>query len=315
MSRDAPHPFTLRQLQYVVAVADELSFRRAAARCHVSQPSLSAQLARLESALGVHLFERSRRRVLLTVAGGDLVARARALLLQADDLVEAARRASDPLAGVVRVGVIPTVAPYLLPLAAASLRRQLRRLAIAWREDKTHALVEALATGTLDAAVVALGGELGDVEAVTLGEDPFLLALPAHHALARKRTPVDAAELRGEEVLLLEEGHCLRDQALEVCSMTRAHEGEFRATSLGTLVQMVAGGAGITFVPALALATEARRARLRVRPMASKRARRTIGLVWRKRSPRETALRQMARVLAEALEKAVPQTSARATPS
>lgn len=303
----APHPFTLRQLQYVVAVAEELSFRRAAERCHVAQPSLSAQVAQLEDALGVRLFERRPRAILVTAAGRDLVARARGLLVAADDLVETARRAADPLAGTVRIGVIPTIAPYLLPVAAPALRTSLRRLTIAWREDKTDVLVAALAAGAIDAALVALEADLGDVERVVVGEDRFLVAFPARHHLARKRAPVEAAELRGEEVLLLDEGHCFREQALEVCAMARAREGEFRATSLTTLVQMVAGGAGITFVPALANATEVRRAQLQVRPLASPRARRTIGLVWRRRSPREAALRQIAKLLSASLAKTRPR--------
>jgi LysR family hydrogen peroxide-inducible transcriptional activator len=296
----APHPFTLRQLQYVVAVADELSFRRAAERCRVSQPSLSAQMAQVESVLGVALFERRHRKVLVTRAGREVVDRARRLLADADDLLAAAQGASDPLTGTIRIGVIPTIAPYLLPTAAPALRKEFRRLTVAWREDKTDVLVEALQGGALDAAVVALEAEIGDVEQATLGRDPFVLALPSDHALARKSTPAAASDLRGEEVLLLDEGHCFREQALEVCSTARAREGEFRATSLTTLVQMVAGGAGITLLPALAVATEVARARVRVRPMASTKAYRTIALVWRKRSPLGSTLREIARVVHDA---------------
>jgi LysR family transcriptional regulator, hydrogen peroxide-inducible genes activator len=298
--RLAPHPFTLRQIQYAIAVADELSFRRAAERCHVSQPSLSAQLAQLERALEVRLFERSRRRVLVTAAGRGLLDRARRLLVDADDLVEAGRRASDPLAGTMRLGIIPTLAPYLLPAVAPVLRKKLRRLTLAWREDKTDVLMEALDGGALDAALVALEAELGDVEREVVAEDRFVLAFPASHPLAGKSSPAEPSELRGAEVLLLEEGHCFRDQALEVCSAARAHEGEFRATSLTTLVQMVAGGAGITMLPSVAVATEAGRAGLRVRALASSRAHRTIALVWRRRSPLGPALRQVAQAVREA---------------
>ena len=293
----APHPFTLRQLQYAVAVAEALSFRRAAERCHVSQPSLSAQLAQLEGALGVPLFERSRRKVLVTAAGRGLLERARRMLVEADDLLEAGRRTRDPLAGTLRVGIIPTLAPYVLPAVAPALRAEFRRLTLAWREDKTYVLMEALDGGGLDAALVALEAELGDVEREVVAQDRFVLALPAGHSLARKASPAEASELRGAEVLLLDEGHCFRDQALEVCSTARAREGEFRATSLSTLVQMVAGGAGITMLPSVAIATEAARAGLRVRALASPRAHRTIALVWRKRSPLGPALREVARVL------------------
>ena len=298
--RSVPHPFTLRQLQYVVSVAEELSFRKAAERCHVSQPSLSAQIAQVESALGVHLFERRSRKVLVTLAGRDIVERARRLLIDADDLKDAGQRASDPLTGTIRIGVIPTIAPYLLPIVAPALRAVFRRLTVAWREDKTDILIEALRGGALDAALVALEAEIGDVEQAAVAQDRFVLALRPDHTLARRGTPVEASELRGEEVLLLDEGHCFRDQALEVSSPARAREGEFRATSLATLVQMVAGGAGITLLPALAVATEAGRAGLRVRPMASTKAYRTIALVWRKRSPLGPALREVAQVLSEA---------------
>jgi LysR family hydrogen peroxide-inducible transcriptional activator len=299
----APHPFTLRQLQYAVAVADELSFGKAAERCHVSQPSLSAQIAQVESALGVQLFERANRKVLVTQTGRSVLERARRLLVDADDLMEASRRASDPLHGTIRLGVIPTIAPYLLPSAAPALRGQFPRLTLVWREDKTDILIEALQAGSLDAAIVALEADIGDVEHATISEDRFVLALRHDHALARKAAPVEASELRGEQVLLLDEGHCFREQALEVCSTTRAREGEFRATSLTTLVQMVAGGAGVTFLPALAVATEASRAGLSVRPLASPKAHRTIALVWRKRAPHGPTLRELARVLCDTFPK------------
>jgi len=295
--RSGPHPFTLRQLQYVIAVADELSFRRAAERCHVSQPSLSAQLAQLEELVGVRIFERDRRRVIVTAAGRDIVERARRLLVEADDLVEAGKRAGDPLLGTLRIGIIPTIAPYLLPSVAPKLRARFPRLTLAWREDKTGVLIEALEAGELDTALVALEAEIGDVAREIIAKDPFVLAMRLEHPLARKSSPVEASDLRGAEMLLLDDGHCFRDQALEVCSM--AGECEFRATSLTTLVQMVAGGAGVTLLPALSLATEAKRARLRVRRMASPKAHRTIALVWRKRAPLEPALRELAGVLRE----------------
>jgi LysR family hydrogen peroxide-inducible transcriptional activator len=297
--RLAPHPFTLRQLQYAIAVAEELSFRRAAERCNVSQPSLSAQIAHLERVLDLQLFERSRRRVLITTAGGEIVERSRRLLVDADALVQAGKRASDPLAGTIRAGVIPTVAPYLLPIAAPVLRERFSRLTLAWREDKTDVLMRALDAGALDAALVALEADLGDVESEVVAPDPFVLALPAGHRLARETAPVEASELRGTEVLLLDEGHCFREQALEICATTRARESEFRATSLTTLVQMVAGGVGVTLLPTVAISTEVARAGLRVRALASPRARRTIALVWRRRSPLAPALREIAHVVRE----------------
>jgi LysR family hydrogen peroxide-inducible transcriptional activator len=295
-----PHAFSLRQLQYAVAVADELSFRRAAERCHVSQPSLSAQLAELEQALGVKLFERDRRRVLVTSAGQALLERARRVLLEADDLVELGKRAADPLTGKLRLGVIPTIAPYLLPAVAPKLHRKFPSLNLLWREDRTDALCRALQNGELDAALLALEADLGDVEHELIGKDPFFVAMRKDHALAEKSSPLAPAELQDEQVLLLDDGHCFRDQALEVCGAARASESDFRATSLTTLVQMVAGGSGITLLPELALATEAKRARLHVRALASPRAQRTIALVWRKRSALAPALRELASALRSA---------------
>jgi LysR family hydrogen peroxide-inducible transcriptional activator len=296
----APLAFTLRQLQYAVAVADELSFRKAAARCHVSQPSLSAQLGQLEAALGMRLFERDRRRVLPTGQGRPLLERMRQLLLEADDLVEIARRSGDPLTGTLRIGVIPTISPYLLPRAAPRLRAAFPKLALEWLEDRTSALIAALGAGTLDAALLALEADIGDVESAVIATDPFVLAAPPTHPLGKRAAAASTAELRGTQVLLLDDGHCFRDQALEVCSGARAQELGFRATSLSTLVQMVAGGAGVTLLPALAVATEVGRAKLRVRAFARPAPHRTIALVWRKRSPLATALGEVAAVVRDA---------------
>jgi LysR family hydrogen peroxide-inducible transcriptional activator len=290
----SPHPFTLRQLQYVVAVAEALSFRKAAERCHVSQPSLSAQLAQLEAVLGVRLFERDRRRVLLTTAGKELVERARRLLVDADALMEAAQRAGDPLSGTLRLGVIPTIGPYLLPSVAPAVRKHYPRLKVLWVEEKTETLVRELERGALDGALVALEAELGDVEAEVIAEDPFVLVTPRDHPLGESKAEASPSELRNEDVLLLDEGHCFRTQALALCSKARAHELEFRATSLPTLTQMIASGAGVTLLPKLAVSTEVPRAQLRVRTFAEPAPKRTLALIWRKRSPLASALQQVA---------------------
>lgn len=286
--------FTLRQLQYAVAVAEALSFRRAAEACHVSQPSLSSQLAQLEVALGVRLFERDRRRVLLTVAGRELVERARLVLRDADDLVLAARRTSDPLTGALRLGVIPTVAPYLLPRVTPALREAYPRLTVRWVEEKTAALVRGLAAGDLEAALLALEVDVGDVEHEVVGRDPFVLVTPADHPLGSSAAPVRPAELREASVLLLDDGHCLREQALAFCAGAKARELEFRATSLATLAQMVAAGVGVTVLTELSWPTEAQRAQLRVRRFTAPAPHRTLALAWRKRSPLEAALRRIA---------------------
>lgn len=296
----APHPFTLRQLQYVTAVAQELSFRRAAARCGVSQPSLSTQLTQVEEALGVRLFERGRRRVLATAIGRDFVERAKRLLRDADELVQAAQRAADPFSGSVVLGVIPTISPYLVPSLTAHLRDAFPQLRVLWNEETTDALLEKLEDGRIEAAILALEADIGDVEREIVATDPFVLVTRPEHPLAKKAAPVSTAELRDEEVLLLSEGHCFRDQALELCESARVREGEFRATSLCTLAQMVSGGGGITLLPAIAVDLEATRAGLHVRPLAAASAHRTIGLVWRRGSPSAGLMHAIAKVMREA---------------
>ncbi len=299
--RFAPHPCTLRQLQYAVAVADALSFRRAAERCRVSQPALSAQLAELEGALGVQLFERDRRRVIVTPSGVEVLARARRLLVDAEDVVESARRAGDPFACTLRVGVIPTISAYLLPLAVPALREAHPALTLRYLEDRTARLVAALDDGSLDAAIVAVEARLGDLEHAVIARDRFVLAAPVGHALARRRRAVSLDELSGAEVLLLDEGHCLRDQALSFCGRAGAVEAEFRATSLTTLAQMVAGGVGVTLLPELAVPLETRGGGIAVRPIAAPTPSRTLALAWRPRSPLAPALRQLAGEMGAAL--------------
>lgn len=299
-----PHAFSLRQLQYAVAVADALSFRKAASLCHVSQPSLSAQVAQLERALGAPIFERDRRRVLLTPAGAALVEQARMVLREADALADVAARAGDPLAGKIRVGILPTIAAYLLPAVSGALRKAYPRLSILWVEDKTAALARELQAGALDGALVALEAELGDVESEVIATDPFVLAAPPTHALGRKSGAIALRELSGAKVLLLEDGHCFRDQALALCASADARELEFRATSLPTLVQMVAGGAGVTLLPAIAVPTELRRARLKVRRFARPAPHRTLALVWRRGSPLGAALGRLAGTIRDAYPKA-----------
>lgn len=213
---------------------------------------------------------------------------------ETDDLVELARRSADPLSGTVRIGVIPTISPYLLPRLTALLREAYPRLTVFWVEDKTGVLVRSLEGGTLDAALLALEANIGDVDREVIGSDPFVLATPVRHPLGAKASPAQASELKDASVLLLDDGHCFREQALALCSGAKAHELEFRATSLSTLVQMVVGGAGVTLLPKLAVATEAKRAELSIRPFTQPAPKRTIALVWRRRSPLGLAFRQLA---------------------
>jgi LysR family hydrogen peroxide-inducible transcriptional activator len=275
-------------------VGQARSFRRAAERCRVSQPSLSAQVAEVEGALGARLFERDRRGVIPTPAGTALLERIRTLLLAADDLGAAAAGLRDPLAGPLRLGVIPTIAPYLLPGLLPALRRHFPRLQPLWHEEKTDVLAAMVTAGALSAALVALEAPLPGLARRPIGVDPFLLCAARGHPLARGTGPLPAAALADQEVLLLDEGHCLREQALAVCATQGAHEPGLRATSLPTLVQMVAAGAGVTLLPRLAAAVERRRAPVVLRRFERPEPHRTLGLVWRPGSPLEPALQRLA---------------------
>lgn len=256
---------------------------------------MSAQIAQLERALGVVLFERSRARVLPTPAGTALLVRARELLERADDL-KLSLASAHPLEGTLRIGVIPTIAPYLLPALTPAIRKKHPKLVVRWVEEKTGDAVDRLERGDLDAILVAIVPALGACERAVIGEDPFLLATPANHPLA-KGGPPRVSALDGADVLVLEEGHCFGDQALAVCARAGAHEVAFRATSLATLAQMVGSGAGITLLPALAAETEAKRARLVLRPFKAPAPSRTIALAWRRRSPLKDALETLAATL------------------
>lgn len=290
---------SLRHLEAFVSVAEHLSFRRAAAAVFVTQPALSVQIRQMELILGVRLFERDRRRVLLTREGVDLLPRARRALAEIDGLVSAAGTLHDPFAGTLGLGVIPTIAPYVLPRAVRAARRRLPRLHLRLTEERTATLVELVRNGRLDAALLALEADLGDLERLPLYADPFLLAVPAGHELAGRKSASDS-DLDGQEVLLLEEGHCLREQALAVCARAGAGErDDFRATSLNTLARMISGGIGITLLPAMAVPDEVHSGDgVSVIPLES-RALRTIGLVWRRTTPRSAALEALAAILRE----------------
>ena len=304
--RHAPHAFTLRQLQYVTAVASELSFRRAAAKCGVSQPSLSAQVAQLEELLGVQLFERDNRYVRLSPAGEALLGRARRILVEADDLGRAAEYLGDPLAGSLRIGVIPTISPYALPRVGPAAQRELPKLRVAWVEEKTPTLVARLEAGAIDGALLALEADLGVVDHAEVARDPFVIASPHAHPLAKKRARLSTDELRGSDVLLLDEGHCLRDQALAFCTWSEFREHAFRATSLTTLAQMVQAGAGVTLLPKLAVPTEAERFGLAVRRFEDPEPFRTLAYVWRRGAAQAEAFRALAKITKRALAAAGP---------
>ena len=288
----------LRDLRYLIALADLRHFGRAAEACHVSQPTLSTQVRKLEEELGVALVERAPRQVMLTPAGRDIVERARRILADVEQMRETARRATDPEAGTVRLGIFPTLGPYLLPHVVPGLRARFPRLELLLVEEKTEVLLAMLRDGRLDAAVLALPLHEDWIEAEFLFEEPFMLAVPATHPLAH-RHGLRLADLSDQHLLLLEDGHCLRDQALEVCTLSGAGEKEgFRATSLETLRQMVAAGVGITLLPMLAVKPPVTPSPdLALVDFKAPAPSRRVALVWRKSSAMAAMLRQLAQVL------------------
>ena len=288
----------LRDLRYFVALADTKHFGKAAERCYVSQPTLSAQIKKLENYLGVQLLERHPRRVELTETGAKIVPLARRMLQESDEIVALARNEHDPLSGKINVALIPTIGPYLLPLAMRRLRKQLPRLKLMLYEYQTQQLLEKLRSGDIELGILALPVPLDGLESRQLYEEPFTVAVPNNSDLSKK-TNVKVEDLNGETVLLLEDGHCLRDQALDVCSRVDVKESEdYRATSLETLRQMVAAGLGITLLPELATrgpfgSGHGLTVKTFNRPVPS----RTVGAVWRKSSARSEAINAICDVI------------------
>ncbi|HEY1283869.1 MAG TPA: LysR substrate-binding domain-containing protein [Steroidobacteraceae bacterium] len=288
----------LKDLRYLVALADERHFGRAAERSFVSQPTLSAQLKKLEEYLGVQLIERQPKQVTLTEAGEQIVARARRILEASDEVVTLARAHRDPLAGKLRLALLPTIGPYLLPRVAREIRKALPRLELRLYEYQTAQMLEKLHSGQVDLGVLALPVALDGLESRPLYDEPFTVALPEHHRLAKK-AHVKVEDLKDETLLLLEDGHCLRDQALEVCSSVGMQEKQdFRATSLETLRQMVATGAGVTLLPELASRGAYGGARgVVLRPFVKPAPVRHIGAVWRKTTARRPAIDAVCKVI------------------
>jgi LysR family hydrogen peroxide-inducible transcriptional activator len=290
----------LKDLRYLVAVADCRHFGRAAQRCFVSQPTLSAQLKKLEDYLGVQLVERQPKNVTLTEAGEQIVSRARRILEASDEVMTLAGAHRDPLAGRFRVALLPTIGPYLLPRVAQSIRKSLPRLELRLYEYQTAQMLEKLAAGEIDVGILALPVDLDGIEARELYAEAFTVAMPDQHRLT-KRDSIRVEDLKGETLLLLEDGHCLRDQALEVCSRIGLHDQQdFRATSLETLRQMVATGAGVTLLPELASRGAYGNARgVSIRPFTRPAPVRHVGAIWRKTSARRPAIDALGDVIAE----------------
>jgi len=288
----------LRDLRYFVALAETKHFGKAAERSYVSQPTLSAQIKKLENYLGVQLIERHPRRVTLTETGQKILPLARRILQESDEIIAIARNEHDPLSGKLKVALIPTIGPYLLPLVARKLRKQLPKLKLMLYEYQTQPLLEKLRNGEIDLGIIALPVALDGLEAAELYEENFTVAVPNGHPLA-KRSSLRLDDLSGETLLLLEDGHCLRDQALEVCSRVDVKEAdEYRATSLETLRQMVAAGLGVTLLPELATRGPFGSGQgLTVKPFAKPVPTRTVGAVWRKSSSRIEAIRAVCDVI------------------
>ena len=285
---------TLKQLRYFDALARHGHFGRAAEASAISQPALSMQVRELEESLGTPLLERNARALRLTAFGEDFLARARAILRQTEELEDLARAARAELTGRLRIGVIPTVAPYLLPRVIARLKDHYPALDLSLRETVTPRLLADLAEGRLDCALLALPLSEPALEEVTLFSEPFLLVRP--RADAGKLVP-DREGLREMRLLLLEEGHCFRDQALSFCKMHSSPRELLDANSLSTLVQMVSAGVGVTLIPEMAVAVETRSAAVSVARFKNPQPSRTIGMVWRKTSPLARQLNQIAEVV------------------
>ncbi|MER2176523.1 MAG: DNA-binding transcriptional regulator OxyR [Stenotrophomonas maltophilia] len=286
----------LRDLKYLVALADHRHFGKAAAACFVSQPTLSTQIRKLEDELGLPLVERAPRKVMLTPAGVEAAARARTIVAEVEQMKEAARRSRDPEAGTVRLGIFPTLGPYLLPHVIPNIRERFPQLELLLVEEKSDELLTRLREGKLDAALLALPLDDDQLHAEFLFEEPFLLAVSQQHPLAR-RQHLDVQELSSQKLLLLEDGHCLRDQALAVCRLFGANEkSEFRATSLETLRQMVAADVGITLLPTLSVKPPVPRSdNIRLLDFSGDdRPSRRIAMAWRRSSAMTGFLEQLA---------------------
>lgn len=293
---------TLQELKYLVALADHGHFGRAAEACFITQSTLSTQIKKLEDFLGVTLFDRSLKRVTPTPIGREILQAARSIVEEAERIRELAKHAQDPMGRSIHLGVIPTLGPYYLPHALTLVHKKHPGLRLLLREEMTQQILEHLADGKLDAGLLALPVGDDSLRVEPLFHEPFFAALPAGHALA-KRDVLKVSDIMGEKLLLLDEGHCLRDQALDVCGTGSRGREEVRATSLETLRQMVGMGLGLTLLPALAVDAGPRVSKkaVEIRPFKSPSPGRTIALVWRRRAPFPETFERLAQTLKSAL--------------
>lgn len=285
----------IRDLKYFLAVAELGHFRMAAEACCVSQPTLSGQIKKLEDELGVKLFERTNRRVMVTESGQKIVHAAKRIMQEVDNIRDIAQSAHDPLSGKFRLGAFPTLSTYIFPKLVPQVSNHMPNLRLILSEEKTASLIEQLKKGELDAAILALPIYDDFLVSQKLFDDEFFLAVPPHHPLAAHKQ-VDQKVLSKYKLLLLEEGHCLRDQALEVCQLHNiSEEQDFKATGMETLRQMVKAGTGITFIPKIAIQKKERD--IKYIPFKQPAPMRTIGLVWRKTTSRQEVMDKLIHVL------------------
>lgn len=278
---------SIKQLKYICAVAEHRHFSKAAEACFVTQSTLSAAIQDLESQLGAVIFERNKKSVLITPLGERLLDQARLILGDVEDFVSIAKSHDEALAGEIRLGVIPTIGPFLLPALLSKLRKQYTKLRLYLREDMSAQLVQQLQQGKLDLIILAFPYPLPEIESVSLFKDEFLLCLPPGHELEGAKQ-VKQQQLQGESLLLLEEGHCLRDHALEACKLDKADTDiVYQGNSLHTLVQMVANGLGVTLLPAMSINADVLgETHLQLKHFAGENVSREIGMAWRKSDPR-----------------------------
>lgn len=291
-----------RDLEYLIALSELKHFRKAAEKCFVSQPTLSGQIRKLEEELNIQLMERSSRKVIFTQAGKEIVAKAKTILLEAKSLKEIAKSHNQPMQGTLHIGLIPTVAPYLLPLIIPVIKEYFPDLELYLHEDQTHVLLKQLSSGELDCLMLALLPGMETFQQYVLYEEPLELALSEKHQWADKKV-VDLNKLQGERVLMLENGHCLRDQAMSFCFTAGAIEDHsFKATSLETLRHMISADNGLTLLPQLAIPTSRHQAGLKYIPFSNPVPSRKVGLVCRKNSVRQICFGELAKLISKTVK-------------
>lgn len=298
-----------RDLEYLVALEELKHFRKAAEKCFVSQPTLSGQIRKLEDELNIQLMERSSRKVIFTQAGLDIVAKAKTILLEAKSLKEIAKSHNEPMQGTIHVGLIPTVAPYLLPLIIPPIKEHFPDLELYLHENQTEVLLKQLEDGDLDCLILAILPGMEIFEEYDLYQEPLELALSENHQWANKRI-VDLDTLRGERVLMLEDGHCLRDQAMAFCFTAGAIEDHsFKATSMETLRHMISADNGLTLLPQLAIPPSRHQAGLRYIPFSNPVPSRTVGLLCRPNSVRKACFTQLTKLISASVQEKLAQYS------